>query len=298
MSPKSSGRNCRSRENSPRLKAADRQHGFALIAVLWLLLLLGVIGGIVINEARNARRSSANEVSLVKARLLADSALNQIILDLIEPQGSAHWRLDGTPAQLHIFDRDLSARVESESGKIDLNAASRDLLSALFRGQGLGPAEAGDLADRVIAWRTPLKFTAPDATDDPYQDAHRTYMPRHAPFRSVAELRLVLGMTDELQEHVTPLITVYSRTPEVDRQIATDHVLSALSEAGDSLAESQLRARSLGAAAGVDRPPNVGEALTITARLEDPNNGISISRSAVIRLTGDARVPYWVLAWY
>jgi hypothetical protein len=62
----------------------------------------------------------------------------------------------------------------------------------------------------------------------------------------VDELRLVIGMTDELQQDLAPLLTVYSRAGEVDRQVATAAVLGAPAEMGDRLAASQRDARENG----------------------------------------------------
>jgi general secretion pathway protein K len=135
-------------------------------------------------------------------------------------------------------------------------------------------------------------------TNEPrnFQAAGRSYVPRHGPFRVVDELRLVLGMTGELQDTLAPIITWYSRTGDIDRQIAPDAVLGALTEMGDRLAQSQGEARSRGQDSGVDRRPVMGEALTIRARIEDDN--LVMTRSAVVRLAGDRREPYWVLAWH
>jgi general secretion pathway protein K len=159
----------------------------------------------------------------------------------------------------------------------------------------MAPAEAEQLGGRVSAWRTPLRPAMPDDAADPYRADGRSYGPRHGPFRSVDELRLVIGMTDELQRDLAPLLTIYSRAGEVDRQVATAAVLGALAEMGDRLAASQRDARENGQAAGVERAPAMGEAVRISARVEAGD--VMTVRTAVVRLTGDRREPYWVLAW-
>ena len=102
-------------------------------------------------------------------------------------------------------------------------------------------------------------------------------------------------MTDALQTALATAVTVYSRSPSVDRQAAGDLVLRALAEAGDALADSQREARDQGQASGIDRVPILGEALTITAHVA--GDGLTMVRRAVVRVTGDRREPYWVLAW-
>ena len=269
--------------------------GFALVAVLWLLLLLSIIAGMLLRGAESERDLAATEIALADARLVADAGINRAILSLVNPQDPLKWRLDGTGQSVHLLDRDIEVAVESEAAKIDLNMAPAPLLAALLRSQGVAPGDADEIAGRIVAWRTPLAPGEPDQAADDYRAAGRTYSPFHAPFRSVDELRLVLGITDALQASVLPAVTVYARSPSVDRQVASDIVLRALEEGGDALAASQREARDAGNASGIDRAPVLGEALTITT--EAAEGQVTAVRSAVIRLTGDRRIPYWVLAW-
>jgi general secretion pathway protein K len=269
--------------------------GFALVAVLWLLLILSVIGGMLLRGAESERDLAATEVALTDARLLADAGINRAILSVANTRDPLKWRLDGTSQILGLLGHEVEVAVESEAAKIDLDMAPRDLLAALFRSQGVAPGDAGDIADRVVAWRAPLAPGEPDQAADRYRAEGRSYTPTHSPFRSIDELRLVLGLTDDLQAKLITAVTVYSRSPSVDRQVAGDTVLWALQEAGDGLAQSQREARRQGQAAGIDRAPVLGEALRITAKVSDGQ--MTTIRSAVIRVTGDRRVPYWVLAW-
>ena len=274
---------------------ATARPGFALVAVLWLLLILTVIAGMLLRGADSERDLAATEIALAQARLLADAGVNRTIMSLASAPDPLKWRLDGTRQILRLLDHDIAISVESEAAKIDLNLASPALLAALLRSQGAAPGDAGDSAARIVAWRRPLAPGEPDQAADAYRDAGRSYVPQHNPFRSDEELRLVLGMTQDLAASVAPAVTVYSGSPSVDRQVAGDIVLRALEEAGDALAASQRQAREQGQAAGIDRAPILGEALTITASVT--TDQVTMTRSATIRVTGDRRVPYWVLAW-
>lgn len=288
-----------SRANCPLFNRAygrERNHaGFALVVVLWLLLMLSLVAAIMMEKARSDRQFVADNSDLIESRAMADGGVNRAILSLVNRQDPEVWRLDGTTHAVKLFDHDIQVQVESESGKIDLNAASAELLRGLFRSQGLGPSEASDLAEQIIAWRTPTEIGMPDTAANPYQEAGRPYTPRHGPFLNVDELRLVIGMTDDLQKRVAPLITVYSRSADIDRQVATTAVLDALAEMGDRLAQTQRDARVEGHAAGVERQPNMGEAVTIRAHCD--TSRISMTRTAVVRLVGDRREPFWVLSW-
>ena len=275
-------------------RRGDGEAGFALVLVMWVLLLLGLLGAGLLHEARMTRQQAASVSRALQARAAADGAIRRVILGLLNPRDPLRWPLDGTRRSVILFGRPIQVQVASEAGKVDLNAASPDLLAALFRGAGLGPPEAADLAASVVAWRQPAPASADDP-DAPYRDAGRPYGPRHGPFRAVGELRLVLGMTDPLQEAVRPLVTVWSHAPGVDRGTAGNDMLDLLAQAGDGGAGLQRTAREHGEAAGADRPPAVGEALAITAWLED--GGWVTERRAVVQLAGSRKEPYRVLSW-
>jgi general secretion pathway protein K len=273
----------------------SRDEGFALVLVLWAMVLLAAMGAALLREVRAERESAGLRASRFIARQIADGGINQVIMNLIDPAGGQRWRIDGTPRSTRLFDHDLVLQLTSEAGKIDLNAAPPSLLAALFRSQGLVPDESETLAARVVDWRTPLAEGAPDPAANAYREAALTYGPRHGSFRAVGELRLVLGMTDALQDAVAPLVTVYTRSSSVDRGAAGNGVLNVLEEAGDTLAATQLNARSEGTAAGVNRPVAVGEVVTISARLTI--DGLAEERIAVVQLGGDQQRPYRVLEW-
>jgi len=271
------------------------EEGFALVLVLWTFLLLAVLVGSLLLEARTSRTVAATGAEHLRARLILDGAINRAILALLDARDPLRLPLDGAVQSIPLFGRNIALRTESEAGKVDLNAAPPRLLAALFAGEGVSPADAGLLASRVATWRAPSVGTARSEAIAAYQDAGRPYGPRFAPFRSVGELRLVLGMSDALQAAVAPLATVWSRDGSIDRSVAGEALLRVLETNGDALAASQRAARAKGSAAGANRPAALGEAVTIAATLESKD--FVLERVAVIQVAGDRREPYRVLAW-
>jgi general secretion pathway protein K len=279
-------------------RASDEpvEQGFALVLVLWGLLLLAALGANFLLEARATRILATSKAQASRARLLADAAINRAIIALLEPRDALQLRLDGSTQFIRLFDRDIELRVESEAGKVDLNAAPPSLLAALFRSQDVAPDSAELLAARVVAWRTPSVGNARREATAPYRDSGRSYGPRFGPFRSLGELRLVLGMTASLQGALAPLVTVWSGDGAIDRGVASGSVLRALELGGDPRAAGQRAARDLGQAAGTTRAPALGEAVTISASLRLVD--MAVERVAVIQLGGDRHIPYRVLAWH
>lgn len=274
---------------------SSRDSGFALLIVLWAMLLLSILAGSYLLEARAARTVAATAVSQARARALSDAAINRSIMALLDPRDPLRLPLDGSPQEIQLLGHRIAIRWESEAGKVDLNAAPPGLLVSVLQGQGLSEKEAAGLAKQIVVWRSPSRGPAREAATAFYREAGRSYGPRFGPFRSIGELRLVVGASDALQTLITPLITVWSNTGAIDRSVANESLLHALETANDSLAGRQLAARQTGRAAGSDRPPALGEVLTITARIEMAD--MVFTRTAAVQIAGDRAEPYRVLSW-
>jgi general secretion pathway protein K len=120
------------------------------------------------------------------------------------------------------------AAFQSETGRIDLNAAQKPLLASLFTALGARPGDAQIYADRVIAWRSPASQDGGDTESDAYRAAGLAYAPRHGPFQDVDELWLVLSLPPALVERVIPYVTVFSGSAQINVIAAPPLVLAAL----------------------------------------------------------------------
>jgi len=105
-------------------------------------------------------------------------------------QGSFRFRLDNA---------EVLVAYTSEAARLDLNRAPKEMLDGLFEVLGVEPKAAGQLADRIVGWRTkPKTGTTSSSGEDEgalYLAAGLNYGPRGAPFSHVNELSLVLGVT-------------------------------------------------------------------------------------------------------
>ena len=168
----------------------DRQHGIALILVLWLTILLTVIGGSFAYGMRNEALAARNSLSLAQARALADGAIYRTVFELMRPRTLADlWSADGT---IHVWDENgsrIAVRALDESGKIDLNTAPDGLIKSLLQTAGeLDADTAGRLVDVIGDWKDVddekdidhCPFSAfrwlktPDTTERPYMLDPRT----------------------------------------------------------------------------------------------------------------------------
>jgi general secretion pathway protein K len=209
-----------------RHPASSSQGGFILIAVLWILVALSALATIFSVYLSNSARALGTTDTGVQVDALVSASLELTAYQLLRAdekdlpaQGSFRFRMDNAEALVTFT---------SEAARVDLNAASKEMLAGLFEVVGAEQRAAGELADRIVGWRTPSK---PGATDDEsalYLAAGLNYSPRQAHFAHVNELSLVLGASPALIERALPYLTVFSKSADVDVLIAPPEVIAAL----------------------------------------------------------------------
>ncbi len=278
-----------------RTNDRKNESGFALLLAMWAMLLLAVLGGSIMMDARGTKTVSSNILAETKQRIAADGAINRVVLALLDPRDNLRLRLDGTAIPLPIFGHDFYIRVASEKGKIDINSASTDILNAVLKSQKLDNQKFETLTEKIIEWRTPVASLKRDVLISEYRQANLAYGPRFGRFQTIDELRLVLGMTDELVAKIIPMVTVWSGDSIVDRGVASEAVLTVLSVNGDNFASNQLNANKNSTSVEVQRLPALGEVMSISISLRrQPEIEI---RFAAIQIAGDRVIPFKTLEW-
>ena len=204
-----------------------RERGFALIVVLWALLMLGLIA---VSFTRDLH-SQLGGVRLQRERAIADAALDgavaAAVYALAEPGGPHRPRLDGTPWPVTVGDTAVTVSVRGEAGYIDLNAAADALLQGMFEANRVSPDAAARLVGAIADWRDADDLPRADGAEAPnYRGLGPPSRPRNQPFETVDELRLVAGMTPALYRRVAPLLTVHSKLADIDQRVASAAVLA------------------------------------------------------------------------
>ena len=149
-----------SRRSPPRRPA----RGFALIAVLWITILLTVIGSSFAFSMRSEALSARNALSLAQARAAADGAVERVAFELQRPRNlNEAWTADGQPHAWQDGEIAIVVTAVDEAAKIDLNAAAEPLLKGLLMVVGgLDEAAAQRLVDAIVDWRDPDELTPPE----------------------------------------------------------------------------------------------------------------------------------------
>ena len=202
------------------------EHGFVLVAVLWLLAALAALAVIFSLYLSSSARALALNDTALQAEALVSAGVEltayQLRLareDARPSQGSFRARLNGS---------ELAVTFVSEAARVDLNAAPKELLANLLTVLGAAQDDARQFADRIVGWRTKATPERVGNEDALYLAAGRSYTPRQAPFAHVNELGLVLGLPPALVERALPFVTVFSGAPGVDPLSAPPEVIAAL----------------------------------------------------------------------
>ncbi|MGF1456014.1 MAG: hypothetical protein ACFB6R_11655 [Alphaproteobacteria bacterium] len=139
-----------------RLTHADPRRpraGFALVLVLWVMALLALIVSAVITATRTRHDLTRYTAAEAQAKAVAEGGLYVAIHALLSRDGAADpWRFD-TERSVRVGRAWARVRVRHEGGKIDLVAASPDLMVALMRRCGLDRSAAEALTADIIGLR-------------------------------------------------------------------------------------------------------------------------------------------------
>lgn len=272
------------------------QRGVALLLVLWACTLLAILLGGYAALARTEGLQARYQFAQTQAHYAAEAGLMRAVYGLQSPQPAQRWVGDGRPYTWRYDGATVSVRAIDEGGKVDLNAASPEVLRGLFQAAGLKAAEAQALTGHVVDWRSPIVLEGDAAIQRAaYQAAGRDYGPRGGPFASVEELQMVLGMTPALYRQVAPAVTIWAGTTSPDPNTAPPLALAAIPGMTPAQLE-QIRAARQRNAADPQLVLNNGTTHSIRSEASLADGTRAILR-ATIRLQAGQAQPYLVLRW-
>jgi general secretion pathway protein K len=205
------------------------QRGVALLLVLWACTLLAILLGGYAALARTEGLQARYEFAQAQAHYAAEAGLMRAVYELQDPVMKQRWIGDGRIYSFRYDNATVNVAATGEGGKVDLNAASPDVLQGLFRAAGMEPVQAQALAGHVVDWRNPVGIEGEAGKQRAaYVAAGRDYGPRNGPFASIEELQMVLGMTPATYRLVAPVVTIWSGNASPDPNTAPPLALVAI----------------------------------------------------------------------
>lgn len=221
-----------------------RNRGFAMILVIWSLILLTSLATGFSQAVRHENRSAADLATIVRAEAAATAALHSAVLALDAQEDSDRpWRADGRPHEIDWPAAGITVRVHSENGRIDLNRAPVELLAGLFE-QLFPGQDAETLAAALVDWRDRDDEAGTGGSEQTsYTQAGFAYTPPNRPLHSVDELSQVMGFDNAMVATTKPFLTVHSRQPRINALSADLVVLTAVPGVDPDVAQAFLRQR-------------------------------------------------------
>ncbi len=284
------------------------QHGIALVIVLWMVVLLSLIASSFIFAMRTDTQVVSNGTAMAKAQAAADAGVQRALFEWFRPATDAErWLTDGSVRDWSYNDAKLRITLLDDSGKIDINMASEPLLRGLLQAQGVSEQDAVNLVDAILDWRDVDSLKRLHGAEEAeYAAAGLKYKPANAPFQTIEEVQLVIGMSAQLYRRIAPLITVYSRQPGVNWQIAPRAVLLAVPGVTAAQVEEYLAQREAGQANKQPIPlfapgaayfsPSTGSKVIVRAEAHMPDGTLFVREAVAMRVPNSKR-PYTFLSW-
>ena len=216
------------------------------IALLLTLLVLTLLVALILEfdvEARREYRDAAafrdNFKATVLARAAVQAARGVLQQDFIKDKQTGEFF--DAPTDIWAFpisnyaigDGVLSAQIEDERGKLNLNdlTAGGDPIAKktkvlrfkrLFELVQVNP----DLVDAIVDWVDQDEVPEASGAEGPYYQTLRpSYRAANAPLQTLLELRLIKGVTPEIIEKLSKLVTVYPQEGESRVNVNTADLL-------------------------------------------------------------------------
>jgi general secretion pathway protein K len=205
------------------------QKGFALVLVLWLIALLTIIAASFSTHSKVETRLTGNSIDALHSRLLAQSAVNRAILELMVSDPAQRWNSNGQVYPIETDQGRVKLSIRNSSGLLDLNRAPREQLVKLFALIAEDELDREALADRLKDWRDSDDLRHLNGAEDAdYRSAGYPYTTAGRDLVSIDELAYVLGFDAAKVERLRPYVTLYSDRDNVDTRYAPEKLLSLL----------------------------------------------------------------------
>ena len=266
------------------MRGANR--GVALLLVLWALVLLGTLALGFSWSMRTEAMAARNGIDETRAWFLARTGVNRAVMLL------ASLPADNVlAASIAGEDGDASyeVRVESESGKVDVNLVDDEVLLETLKKGGLPEEEVESVRDAILDWRDEDDVPRPRGAERAeYGRMPEPVAPRNGKIRGIGELMHVKGVTKEFHEaFLSRVFTAHGNSGQLSFLRAPEIVLRSLpgvsAAAVDWIVAGRLEEPPISAA---DLAAMVGEGLLTAQGLSLLSGG---SSSNVYTITGTGR---------
>jgi len=185
-------------KNKTRKFDTKNKNGLVLIAVLWIVVVLTVIVAILGRKSRLDSKVCLARMEGIRCKWACRAGVERAIAILNEDERETDCLID-LWSDNYIDFNDIPLErctftvwVTDEASKLNINTATREQLLGL-------PYMVEEIADAIIDWRDTDETPGEVGLEGGYyENLPFGYLPRNGPFRTIRELLLVRGVTEEL----------------------------------------------------------------------------------------------------
>lgn len=220
------------------------ERGVILLLVIWLLALISVIVLSVAQEWRTEVILTRNYLASRQASLLAEGGVYYAVGKLVEAQMAERqrrspgflsepspdlWKGDGVSHELRLPGGVVSVRATDESGKVNINRATEEMLFSLLTTLGYEDQVARAAVDGIMDWRDRDSVRRPfGGESDYYLNLNPPYPAKDGPLDTVEELFWIRGLNAPGFSRLRELFTVQRTGRGININAAPLEVLRAL----------------------------------------------------------------------
>ena len=232
-----------------------KEKGLALLMVLWITTLLAVIVGEFCYAMKTEINITRNFKESTQGYYIALAGVNRAAVELIKKTSTGmqklqtpveeeddddddddadenliEWRIGANIPPVLFGEGEYKVKISNESGKININKATRSMLRMLLEGFDLDESEKDTIADSIMDWRDKDDLHRINgAEDDYYQSLDDSYECKDDDFDAIEELLLVKGVTaDIFYGGLESMVTIYTQTNNININAASWEMLLAL----------------------------------------------------------------------
>lgn len=289
--------------------SSERERGFAMIVVLWIVVALGLEIALLNSSIRSGFQLTSNEGAIIRGEALAQGAVEIAAARLSAKEQRDRWTADGLPRRFTLDGTTVSVRVSDENGKINVNKAEMPLLTGVFKSIAISTGEAEKLAARLLQWRDGAaadsagfkRKTRPAQEANQRKGTEREFLDPNDAVR-------LLALSPEIAQRLVPFLTVHTREGKINPVTASDTVLRALPNVPPSVVEQLIQQRRRGLVTPEQTIELLAEAREYLTAERGPAVRLEIeigadsqeamgSATAVVLPALDAAAPFRMLAW-
>lgn len=195
---------------SPWAATPPARTGFALVAVLYVLVGVAALALVASLSARDSLATAQNRMALTRALWRAEGCATRaraIVEEaLVQEQssstaGSRKADLESMLKRSPLLANACRVGLASAGARLDVNAASGMRLRRALTRIGFAEASADSIADAILDWRDEDDIPRPLGAEQRWYVANNQARPRDGPFANRDELHRVRGL-----ERLTPAL--------------------------------------------------------------------------------------------